>query len=63
MDILDAITTVIMNVGLGVGVTIYFLARDWKVIGEITKLMGELKVTMAEITAAIKELRGLHYNE
>lgn len=63
MDFLDALTTVIMNVGLGVGVTIYFLARDWKMIGEITQLMGELRGTMSEITSAIKELRGLHYGE
>lgn len=61
MDVLETITTIIMNVGLGVGVTIYFLARDWKMIGEITQLMGELRGTMAEIKDTIKEMRGLKH--
>lgn len=60
---IDQIASLIMNHGMSVLITCYFLYRDWKYQGQLINLMSSVSTVLADLKQIVEVLRGYHINE
>ena len=63
MPIIDQLANLIMNHGMSVLITCYFLYRDWKYQGQLINLMSSVSTVLADLKNIVEVLRGYHIND
>lgn len=63
MENIEKISNLVMNHGMSVLITCYFLFRDWKYQGQLINLMGNISSTLVGLKEIVEILRGYHIND
>lgn len=63
MENIEQISNLVMNHGMSVLITCYFLFRDWKYQGQLINLMGNISSTLVGLKEIVEILRGYHIND
>lgn len=63
MENIEHISNLIMNHGMSVLITCYFLFRDWKYQGQLINLMGNISSTLVGLKEIVEILRGYHIHD
>lgn len=53
MEEINAIVNIIVNNGMAVGITAYFLYRDWKFNQQLQETLGSIKSLVSEMKGVI----------
>lgn len=59
----EQLSNLLMNHGMSVLITVYFLYRDWKYQGQLINLMSSVSTVLADLKQIVEVLRGYHINE
>lgn len=59
----EQLSNLLMNHGMSVLITCYFLYRDWKYQGQLINLMSSVSTVLADLKQIVEVLRGYHINE
>lgn len=63
MENMTIIGDFIINHGMSVLITVYFLYRDWKYQGQLINLMSSVSTVLGDLKNIVEVLRGYHLND
>ena len=63
MENIEQISNLVMNHGMSVIITAYFLFRDWKYQGQLINLLTSVSTVLADLKNIVEVLRGYHIDD